>query len=276
MSNWVFDLTINGVEWIASPREGEGGVTRRILEDLEPALRASGLELHKHEVQSLGDLSGILDRVAANASPGSAPLLHFDMHGSEDDGLEIGKTGEHLSWADLTAKLRAINVATENNLCVILASCFGFHAIKSVSLFEACPYCIMIGPTKVVTFGFLEDGTVKFYKQLLNSAEITSAYKQHLSPVMQMFNAEQALARATRGYIRDHTRGRAASERKERLLTEAIAQSPQPVSRNDRRRMRAAIKAGMALTQERFDRYAKTFLIGKPVHFELKDLKTGF
>jgi hypothetical protein len=195
------------------------------------------------------------------------------MHGSKEADLQIGKTGEHLSWNAFTAKLRAINVVTENNLCVILASCFGFHAIKSVSLFEACPYSILIGPTEEVTFGFLEKSTVSFYKQLFESGEITSAYKQHLSSVMQIFNAEQALAKVARGYLRDHTMGRALRRRRERLLTAAIEQSPRPVSRNDRRRMRAVIKAGVPLTQARLDKYAKTFLIGKPISFSLEDLK---
>jgi hypothetical protein len=96
--SFAFDLVVNGVIWISAPREGEGGVTRRILEDLEPIVKKSGLSLDVHEVQSLQDLERLLQQIANNARIGSAPLIHFDMHGSKEHGLEIGATGEHLCW----------------------------------------------------------------------------------------------------------------------------------------------------------------------------------
>jgi hypothetical protein len=112
----------------------------------------------------------------------------------------------------------------------------------------------------------------KFYADLFGNGDVTSAWKKNFLGTMQMFNAEEAFAKAARGYIHSHTKGKAAQQRRERLLTTAIDESPRALTRNDRRRMRQVLKQGIKLTQARLDEYAATFLIGKPTQYRLEDL----
>lgn len=53
------------------------------------------------------------------------PILHIEAHGSAE-GLALAD-GSHLSWTELSFTLRCCNIATRNNLLVVLAACDAAH-----------------------------------------------------------------------------------------------------------------------------------------------------
>ena len=192
---------------------------------------------------------------------GTGPILHFDMHGSKEKGLEIAATGERVPWPDLVKKLQAINRATGNNLCVISASCFGLHAIMQIKIIETVPFYVLIAPENEVIIGFLEDHTVSFYNDVFSSCDIVAAHKKHLAGAMKLFHCEKMLAVAIGKYISNACKGKSGRERRERLLTEILIDGDKRSSQN-LKEVRKKIKEGLRLTQKLVDRFGSVFSCG--------------
>jgi hypothetical protein len=181
----------------------------------------------------------VFDKIADAARQGCRPLLHIDMHGSIEHGLEIADSKEFMSWPALAGKLRGINVATGNNTCVIAASCFAFHAIKQVSIARASPFFVLVAPEDKATVGFLEAKTAAFYAELLSTLDIMEAIANHLTPAMKTFHCERMFMIGLARYILRYCVGKGATERRESLLTDSISVTK---SHGDMRAMRKSIK----------------------------------
>ena len=105
------------------------------------------------EPQTVAELQKLLDDIALDAKAGAKPIIHFDTHGSKNDGILIQATGELLPWLDICDQLRNINVKTGNNLCIISAACFSAHLMKRVTVTQACPFFLMLAPEDTHTSG---------------------------------------------------------------------------------------------------------------------------
>jgi hypothetical protein len=216
-------LTINSLFWFASLGPTQQGVTRRIHEDLMPYLDSIGFSHQTYEPQTADQLRQMLNHIAQKAAAGLRPVLHFDTHGDVTHGIKLDASGEFLSWPDLVERLRAINVATRNNLCVVSGACFSMKAASAgVTLSEPCPFFILIAPKNDVSSGFLEDNTVAFYKSLFEGGEIVAAHARHLAPNLQLFHCERMLAYMLAYYVRDYCTGKGGNKRREQLLTKAV------------------------------------------------------
>ena len=155
-------ININSLIWITSLEPNETGTMNRVHDDLQPYLLSIGLPFHAVGPRSGSELLACLDAIAKRAKDGLRPIIHFDTHGSRKDGLYIAASREFVSWQKLVEKLRAINVETGNNLCVVSAACFGMHAIMETNIGNAAPFFALIAPENTVTFGFVEQRTVPF------------------------------------------------------------------------------------------------------------------
>jgi hypothetical protein len=261
---------VNSLIWITSLSPDEMGTTRRIVEDLQPFFKGKGLDFLYYPVPSAADLYEKLDGLAERARLGARPMLHLDMHGSKD-GLAIAATREIATWKSLIPKFQAINVATDGNLCVVAGVCFALHAIREVKLSEPCPIHILIAPEDIVTVGFLEDATVKFYQEVFSSGQVEKAHEEHLSAQLKVFYSEKLLAVALAKYIRESCKGKGGAQRRERLLTE-IMLSGQPRTPTNLKRIRKLLKEVSRPDQALVDKYARTFLAGRPCPFTIDDL----
>jgi hypothetical protein len=213
-----FDLLV----WLTSPRPGEEGWTGRIYEDVESACMQVGLQMQRYEVPSRAKFLDALDQIAEAARQGRRPFLHFDMHGSVEKGVEIAATKEHVPWSLLVPKLRAINQATGNNLCVVAATCEAFLAIKLVGITQAVPFFLLVAPSAKVISGFLQDHIAPFYRQMLETGDIIASIKENLEPDIRTFHCGAALARAMAQYISVHCKGKTGEKRREKLLSEVL------------------------------------------------------
>ena len=264
-------IAINSLVWISSLKPGEKGTTDRVHDDLQPYFLSIGLPFHPAEPRSASEFLSSLDAIVKRAKDGLRPIIHFDTHGSKKDGLYIAGSGEFVSWQQLVDKLRPINVATQNNLCVVSAACFGMHAIKEVSIGNAAPFSALIAPENTVGFGFVEKRTVPFYTKLFEGLDIVTAHEQYLTPGFKLFLAEKMLLVGLTKYVRNHCLGKGRKKRVEDLLTKAVA-GGLPNNRQNRRMARSTAKKFIQPDQVLIDRYVETFLVGKKIDVDIKQI----
>lgn len=264
-------LSVNMVCWISALRPVEKPITKALVNDLAVVLKSIQCPLKYYDAESPALFLDALRKVSGAAKDGLRPILHLDMHGSKKHGLEIGATKQLVPWPAVVHELQAINKATGNNLCVVSASCFGFHAISQIKIAEACPFYLLIAPENEVTLGFLADHTVDFYRDVFLGGDIHTAFKAHLSGAMRVFSADKMLFISIARYIHNACRGKPAAQRRERLLSEILAAGKKRTPEN-LKAIRKTIKAGIRPTQELLDKYVEGFLVGKKPGFTFDNL----
>jgi hypothetical protein len=193
------------------------------------------------------------------------------MHGSIEKGVEMGASGEFVPWATLVQKLRLINVATGNNLLVVAAACFGLHAIRQTTITQAAPFFMLIAPEQEVSIGFLEGHIFPFFQQMLSTGDAMAAYRNNLAPKMKMFHCMQVFTVAMAKYISRYCKGKTAEDRREKLLTEVLLDGRKRTKAN-LKEIRKAIKRGIKPDQRMLDKFAGTFLIGRPFGLDMDAL----
>ena|ERR1700733_4652641 len=265
-------LHVNSLIWISSLKPDEQGTTHRVHEDLQPYFVSIGLPFTSVEPKTANELLAGLDAIEKRAKQGLRPIIHFDTHGTAERGLYIAGSGEFVPWALLVDRLRRINVATENNLCVVSAACFSMQAIKFIHINQQTPFFALIAPQQTVSFGFIERNTVNFYEQVFGGLDVVAAYENNLAPHLTFYHCEKLLAVALTRYVRDNCRGSGLKKRRERLLTDVFVGGRIPNNRQNRRMVRKKIKEGVRPDQSLIDRYVRSFLIGKTVPFSLKQI----
>jgi hypothetical protein len=271
MQTAVAHGTVDAVLWFTSLHSHEQGVTRRILDDLEPQLARVGLHHQVFEVTTAAQFLGTLRAVAIEAGSGSLkPIIHLDMHGSAENGLMIAASGEWVPWDELADVLSDINAALQNNLFVVSCACHGQHFIKATKLLRTCPYFVLVAPKQAVAAGFIEDRIPKFYEAMFEGDDFVAAHRQHLTPEFFEFHSEKLLYIAIVDYVHKYCTGRGGIERREALMDEAVAAGFE--ANPDLRRM---IKAGVAADQTIIDKFADIFLAGKRPQFGFEEVKKG-
>ncbi|MBX3431399.1 MAG: hypothetical protein KF779_17580 [Hyphomonadaceae bacterium] len=268
----TFDLNIdiNSVQWIRSLRAGEESWNQKIVDDVEAECKRQGMAFSLHDVQTIAEFERVLRSLEREAADkGVRPLIHIDMHGGKDAGLEIAGEGKCIAWPQVADLLSAVNIAADRNLCVVSAACEGLHVISEVSINKPCPFAILIAPEKSILISFLEDNTLKFYQALLQTDDIVAGYEAHLSSDLTMFNAEKQFARALTLYIHDHCVGPGADARIDGLIEEI--KKTTALSPADEAAARLAAKAGIEPSQKLIDDWAPTFL-GRVPTFSIDDI----
>jgi hypothetical protein len=253
----------NGIVLISAPRAGEEGASRRLSEDLEQLATSLGDFIFRHiTVSSKAELITLLKSLEPEVNNGFRPILHFDFHGSKELGLEIGVTGEFVSWAAITNKLRKLNAACDNNLFVFVAACYGHYLVKALNIMEPCPFFIMFGPTDLVTFGELESSVAPFYTQLFETGSVDDATKA-FSREFEYVHAERMFLITFAKYVREKCLGKGGKQRRENLLTETFSETSLSNTTQSRPELRKKIKRQLEPTPELMDKLSKSFLHGK-------------
>jgi hypothetical protein len=263
-------LNVNSLIWISSLAPNEQGTTHRVHDDLQPYFLSIGLPFKSVEPKTANDLLACLEAIEKRAKEGLRPIIHFDTHGSAERGLYIAVSGEFVPWGRLVEKLRRINIATKNNLCVVSAACFSMQTINSIHIGQPTPFFALIAPQQTVSFGFIEQNTVNFYEKVFGGLDVVAAYEKYFAPQLTLYHCEKLLGIAFAKYIRASCMGRGLKERRERLVTDVFAGGRLSNNRQNRRMVRKKVKELVRPNQALIDRYVKSFLIGKKVPFDIK------
>lgn len=267
-------VQINSLIWIRSLADDELGPSRRMTEDLAVLAAAHAFGFEEKIVANRAELFELLRALAEAAGEGLRPILHFDCHGNAEEGLYLMPGEEFLGWAELADALRAINVATGNNLCCVFGACFGLWFSTALRLSLPSPYYLTIAPENLVYVDVLEARVAPFYRALFEGGHITRAYEDVLKPELKIFYCKKILFEALGNYVATSCTGRAARERFERTVTRLLRQDgiSQPTG-VQLRSVRTEVEAALKPSQLLIDHYASTFLIGRPPGFGYSDLK---
>jgi len=262
-------FTMNCLYWLVSLPEDQLGPSRRLLEDLSAYFSSQKLPFKIKGISTAFELLETLNNIREVSMRGYKPIIHFDMHGNED-GLLISGSEELLLWDDLCNALRQINVATQNNLCVISAVCHSLHLIDKIKVSEPAPLYLLIAPRNEVSFGFLEDNISKFYRSAFDHENIVQAYEDHLSPVFHSFHIEKLFVNVLAKYFREDCMGQNRQTRIETLLTDVMSSSNVQNNRYNRRKARHIIKKGTKPRIEDFERFKRVFLMDRETSITFK------
>ncbi len=258
----------NCIIWLCGMLDEEKGPTGRIVEDLQTLGRLP-VPVRRYDVHAPEGLLAELDALrTAVGTRNIRPILHLDSHGSKELGLKVG--GDFLDWEILGLALRELNVAMGNNLLVVGGACHALFTIRSVDFHSASPFFSLFAPEEEVTSGFLEDRVVPFYEELFAAGSLEAAYEK-LGPPFMYEHCEKLLAVVLLRHIKAGLLGKNLKERRERLLTE-IFQGRGDSAPEALKAARAFLKGGMRPTQDLVDRYASTFLCGRPCSFDVDQL----
>lgn len=88
--------------------------------------------------EGVAQLREVLARINKFTLNGEKPLIHFECHGDEEDGLFF-KDGTEITWGELSAILLKINLSSRFNLLIGLAACYGSEFFGNMSPLHPCP-----------------------------------------------------------------------------------------------------------------------------------------
>ncbi|MHA8103939.1 hypothetical protein [Aquirufa nivalisilvae] len=101
------------------------------------------------------------------------PIIHFEIHGDEI-GFEL-KSGEEVKWEDLTEVLRKINLKTQNNTFLTLATCFGIYIYKTIKPNYPSPFWGTISPKGKINPSKALAGFQSFFEVLLETGDLNKS-----------------------------------------------------------------------------------------------------
>lgn len=201
--------------------ESELGTDRKLYDDLEIIEKTQeGLPVHIYKLGGIGEFLVSLDLIFNRCKRhGLKPILHIECHGDCDKGL-VFRDG-FLSWLYLGNRLREINYATNNNLVVSLASCYGLKAYSEALRYDRlCPAWYAVAPVKEAKVGDLESFYRMFYSSISKEAnmDIVDEIVSRCPVVESVYSAKFIVIVIAR-YLHHFCRGRKKKERVETLIT---------------------------------------------------------
>ena len=165
-----------------------------IIESLQSGEKPTGTDLHndllkwmnvKHpDFESIlknpvtkDDFFSVCDEILDKCKKeGISPIIHFEIHGSEDQTGLILTSGELVTWEELSDKIRPINHQLRNGLFITMGVCHGCYfmshdTVSKPALFQGI----------VASFDKLWNRDIyvqfyAFYEELFTSFDVYKAY----------------------------------------------------------------------------------------------------
>lgn len=195
----------NRIAVVESLRTSDTATGYRLFENvLRPAI---GDAATFHDPPDMAAFLRVLERLATECeADGVSPILQVETHG-DDLNVEFGN-GERLAWATLVNVLRRINIASKNNLMVVVAACCGINLgrVFAVDPLEEAPVRIVVGPQQTVYAPDIERSMTTFYETLLRTADGTLAVNRLVRdlPSTGVLVAERIFANGMTNYFEKH------------------------------------------------------------------------
>jgi hypothetical protein len=188
------------VEWLGECDEPTGS-------QLHDYLHQIGFSSELAVCRSAADVRESLARATERVrATGAVPIVHLEVHGSnpwESRAEAIcfgpGEGEQAVTWAELGDWLTPLNVATDFNLMIVSAACWGSAVIGGISGGTSpLPFAFAVGFRTPVDPGRLRDAMREFYRAVHRGDElrecVNSAQRELAGD--QMLELEIALALA--------------------------------------------------------------------------------
>lgn len=236
--------------------------TARVLhENMGTYTKYSDISLQFNKVSTRDELLRVLSEIKDYCKVGGYPIIHFEFHGSKEEGACIGNDGENISWYDFVNVLRDINVITRNNLGIVMAGCHGLYALTEIDGQKPTPFYFCIGCENSIQAGVLQDNTTKFYQKLFEGYSLHEAMKVVKSQFVG-FLSEKMFVDSMVEYLRSQARGKGKSDRVERLVTKWVEIHPNHTE-DGLKVFRSRVKAQLRPNIDEIKRNADIFLHGR-------------
>ncbi|GAB1369943.1 hypothetical protein MASR1M45_00010 [Candidatus Kapaibacterium sp.] len=197
--------------------------------------------------------------VQADCPNGVKPILHFEVHGSEDrNGLILQPPNELVTWAELKKLTKDINDYCNNNLTIVMAVCYGFEAIKEVNILESTPYYALIGPVESVSAGFICDKFPSFYKIIVENLNLNDAF-QVIQENYSMYLSESLFVNVLSKYFIQYCSGTGKDRRIKDLMKKL--KKKQKGKKLNYKKLKELAERELQPKEEVFEKYKKTFLM---------------
>jgi len=257
--NMLSRFNVNAVMLIAMPRSGEEGVPNRIGDHIAGLSETHGFPFEKFLPRSAAEFASVLDEILIHCQSGMRPVIQLDCHGSASLGLEVGASGEFVSWSTIANLLRPINQCTGNNLVVIMSACHAFEAIGVFTITKHVPYYLLYAPEGIIYEREIELAAIAFYDSLVIRKDFDEMHGAMVGP-FRLFHCERVFLLSFARYVKYECAGRGKKARIERLLSEALKMPGIENTIENRRKFRGMIKARLRPTEETVQRFGKIFL----------------
>jgi hypothetical protein len=236
----------------------ESKTGKYLHDDLHAFLHEKRLKPFFEQVSSAAEFRSLMAKLTIGAQQhGLAPILHLEVHGSEDrKGLIFQPSADFLGWPEFADLARQLNEATHNNLMVTMGVCHGFHAVLALKIAKPAPFCELVGTQETVMNVALRKAFGPFYRRLLENNDLSEARKE-LPKGFLVFSCEELFVKSIIRYFRESATGKGRLERIERLVTQARLRAPQM----ELRKMRRLLKKNIRPSPDVFERYRRVFLL---------------
>ena len=165
----------NGIVILDAIPEGELNTARRLKEDLLDFSYTldKSLEVRYVRIETFNELQvGISNLLQEIKTDGLIPWLHLEGHGSKDEsGFQLAG-GDNCSWSQLKELITPLNISTDLNILLVLATCYGGSFAGTIRTTDRAPVSGLIGPRYEVKTGEVEQGFIAFYKTFLGLCHI--------------------------------------------------------------------------------------------------------
>lgn len=222
-------MAINSLRVLDLTPPSEPNVGKRLADDI-PLWSSIGRVNISSSYVRIGnriDLECLFQRIVESCHiQREVPILHFEAHGCRDK-ISVGES-ESLIWSDFLELLRAVNVATRNNLLVTMATCKSAWSSLSVAPDRPCPFCLLIAPIEDVSIGEVEDGFQNFYRTLFANYDIDGCLEALNARIVSPGNAfvavdaEDLFLGAAKAYVEKLCCGATRQKRLENLVSRAV------------------------------------------------------
>lgn len=189
------------------------------------AAERSSLYCERHRCNNESDVLNVLERIKNRLKhSGEIPYIHIEGHGSKEHVTLLN--GSLMEWGVIFKHFREINLICKNNLFFSSGACQSAYAFKAASITMACPVFGLLAPEQIVQAGSVSDGFVAFYKALISSGDLNSAFnafakKKNGSNYALIFS-QVLFEKAARNYIEQHCMGKGLKQRIEKVISEVV------------------------------------------------------
>lgn len=203
--------------------EGELSTARTLDEELRDHKNASGgalelLRFRYFKIETEQDLEDCLtELIFESQSDGLIPWLHLEGHGLEDKSGFMTAKKIPVAWTKFNELITPLNISTQLNLVLVLASCYGAYYIQSLGPSVRSPILALIGPVFRINAGDVVRDFKSFYINILENFSLGKAAKAiarvNDEPLYYATNAEELFMEAWRGYRENYCSNKALKRR---------------------------------------------------------------
>lgn len=187
------------------------------------------LESQLLQVDNRNDFFSSLETIKNEITDdGKLPFIHLEIHGSIDKNGLVLNSGKLVTWLELANRFREINLLTNHNLVVSLATCFGAYIYREMRLTDTAPFWGFVAPWEEVETGDVEISFNSFFDTLLNLFDFNKAIKSlnesnQLPYRYHFYNAEEVFDRVFSKYEGDSYSPENYRKRVHDLMSQALA-----------------------------------------------------